>query len=120
VFKNHIHFFSVDADGTIQMKIGLTKWVRQLSRGLDVGIFIRMLKNEEVINDTMKRKIEQEYTYEEQMRVLILHMINETKFNLCKMCRCLRNLSPQLADLIEDTNTDGNEVGRAYTFLKEV
>ncbi|XP_053381828.1 sterile alpha motif domain-containing protein 9-like [Mercenaria mercenaria] len=100
---------SVDADETM-IKIGLTKWVRQLSRGLNVGVFIRELKDKGVINDTLKRQIEENYSYEEQMQVLILHMLNETRFNLCELCRCLRSIAPRLADLIENTNTDGKEI----------
>lgn len=101
------------------IKIGLTKWVRQLSRGLNVGIFIRMLKDKAVINDTIKRKIEEEYTYEQQMSALILNMINETKFNLYTMCQCLRQLAPLLSDLVENTNTDGEQIGMTIFYLND-
>lgn len=93
------------------IRVGMTKWVRQISRGINVGVFLHKLKHEGVINGTAKRQIEEEYSGEEQMQALILHMLNETRFNTYKWCQCLRKMSPPLADLVENTNTDGREIG---------
>jgi hypothetical protein len=98
------------------IKIGLTKWVRQLTRGIDVSTFLHMVKEENVISDTTKRQIEDEYSYEEQMQQLVLHMMNETTVNLCKLCQCLRQLAPVMADLVENSNTDGREIGKTDQF----
>ena len=94
-----------------KIKIGLTKWIVQLTRGIDVNTFLQSLKEENVISDTTKRLIEEAYSYGEQMQQLVLHMMNETRFNLCKLCQCLRQVIPLLADLVECSNTDGREVG---------
>ncbi|XP_053382578.1 sterile alpha motif domain-containing protein 9-like [Mercenaria mercenaria] len=100
----------VDQADVWRIKIGLTKWVRQLSRGVVVSALLQALKEEGVINDTTKRQIEEEYSNEEQMQLLVLHMMDETKLNLYKFCQCLRQLSSIMADLVENSNTDGRDV----------
>ncbi|XP_060560500.1 uncharacterized protein LOC132720389 [Ruditapes philippinarum] len=50
------------------------------------------------------------------MQQLVLHMMNETTVNLCKLCQCLRQLAHVMADLVENSNTDGREIEQ---YLKE-
>lgn len=102
-----------DQDRELLIKVGLTRWVRKLSVGLEVPDFLNLLKTEGVISDTQKRTFEHEYSYESQMRSLVLHLINtRTKDDIYKMCHCLRKVSPLLADLVEGSDTDGREIER--------
>ncbi|XP_053381829.1 uncharacterized protein LOC128549290 [Mercenaria mercenaria] len=67
----------VDRDMELMIKFGLTKWIRQLSRGVDVAEFLKILNTQSIISEIpKKRDFEQEYSNEGQMRLLVLHMVN--------------------------------------------
>lgn len=102
---------AVDENNEEWIKLGLTKYVRQLARALDVDVLLLDLKKQGVINDTLRRTIEQTYNYEEQMQQLVLHMLGETRENLLKFIACLRKKSSLLADLVQHKPSDEKEIG---------
>ena len=58
-----------------------------------------------------KLEVEKEYNKEEQCGKLIMRILDGTKENLWKFCRCLRTVDDNLANLIENKNSDGREIG---------
>ncbi|XP_045180495.2 uncharacterized protein LOC123539788 isoform X2 [Mercenaria mercenaria] len=100
----------VDGNNEIWIKLGLTRYVRQLARSLEVDVLLQELKAQGVINDTLKRKIEQRYNCEEQMQLLVIHMMDETRENLLKLCGCLRKVNTLLADLVQHKPSDEKEI----------
>ena len=48
---------------------------------------------------------------EEQCGKLIMKMMDETKENLWMFCKCLRSFDENLANLIENKNDDGKQIG---------
>lgn len=93
------------------IKLGLTKYVRQLARCLEVDALLQDLKSQGIVSDMVKRMIERMYNYEEQMQLLVLHMIDETRENLLKFCDCVRRRNSLLADLILHQSTDEKDIG---------
>ncbi|XP_052235125.1 uncharacterized protein LOC127847336 isoform X3 [Dreissena polymorpha] len=92
------------------IKFNMTKWIRQLSRMPNISIFLKRLKHENVITEAHMSDIENEYSYGSQMEKLILIIQQSAdSTSIYRFCKELRNMHPQLADLLENKNTDGKE-----------
>lgn len=104
-----LHAVARDAELT-WIKFNMTKWIKQLSRLRNIDIFMEKLLSNGIISSTVKMTIEIE-SLGEQMPLLVLHMLDETKENIYKFCKCLRELDENFADLLENNNTDGAETG---------
>ena len=102
---------SVDEMDTTYLKYGLTKWTKQFVRTIELDTFMTHLKNDGVLSYTEKLEIEKAYNKEEQCSKLIMKMLDETKNNFLKFMKCLRSVDSNLADLIENKNKDGREIG---------
>ena len=99
------------------MKYGLTKWAKQFSRTIELDTFMAHLKNDGVLTYTEKLEVEKEYNKEDQCSKLIMTMIDETNENLLKFCKCLRSVDENLANLIENRNRDGKDIGSFPLFF---
>ena len=110
--QNCIFFhFSVDATDITYLKYGLTKWTKQFSRTIDLDRFLIHLKKNRVLSETEKLEIQKEYNMEEQCGKLIMKMMDETQENLWMFCKCLRSFDENLANLIDNKNDDGKQIG---------
>ena len=69
------------------------------------------MKKNRVLSETEKLEIQKEYNMEEQCGKLIMKMMDETKENLWMFCKCLRSFDENLANLIENKNDDGKQIG---------
>lgn len=98
---------TADCSDTTLLKFGLTKWAKQFSKTIDLETFLCQLKDKRVLSQTEKMNIENQYNKEEQSSKLIMKMVDETNENLLQFCSCLRTLDENLANLIENKNTDG-------------
>ena len=72
------------------------------------------LKDKGVITQEDKTVIEMEYNKEEQACKLIMKIVDGEDEHLREFCRCLRNVNRSLADLIENRNDDGAEIGISH------
>ncbi|XP_060552225.1 sterile alpha motif domain-containing protein 9-like isoform X2 [Ruditapes philippinarum] len=91
----------VDHKDDIWIKYGLTKFARTLSRYLEIDVFVQELYREKVIDEKTKRKLEQTYNYEEQMNLLVFHIVEEDAADKILKCfACLQKLNSLLADLV--------------------
>ncbi|XP_052236590.1 sterile alpha motif domain-containing protein 9-like [Dreissena polymorpha] len=110
---------SESQDGRLTlMKFNMTKWIRQLSRMPNVNTFLKRLKDANVITEAHISDIEHEYSYGSQMEKLILIVQQSVESTtLYRFCKELRSMHAQLADLIENKNTDGKETDE---YLRQV
>ena len=101
-----------DPSDTTYLRFSLTKWTKQFTRDIELDMLLGSLKDKGIITQADKSAIEMEYNKEEQACTLIMKMVDEKDENLREFCSCLRKVNRNLADLIENRNTDGAEIGR--------
>ena len=111
-----IILFTVDGNDDTWIKFGLTKYVRQLSRYLDIDVLVEQLESEGVDIDKIRKRIEVIYNCEEQMQQFVLHMMTEKKENLLKLCYCLRKTNSLLADLVQHKTSIEKDIGMILLF----
>lgn len=95
----------------------MTAFIRQIGECVDVSAVVKDLQQEGVFSERERLAIEQESGREEQAVLMVLHMLDETKENLFRFCRCIRTHKPLIADLIEYSSDDGTSVGMFYTHI---
>ena len=111
IYDNNNNCVLVGKPDTTHLKLGMTKWTKQLSRTIDVPNFLLALKDDGVITPVKKLDIEKEYNRDEQSGKLIMMMVDQTNENIWKFCKCLRGFDENLANLVENQNTDGIDIG---------
>ncbi|XP_060574281.1 uncharacterized protein LOC132731993 [Ruditapes philippinarum] len=118
-----------DCNDETWIKFGLTRYVRQLSKFIDIDVLLQQLKDEGVNIDKIRNLIELTYNNEEKMHQFVLHMMTEKKENLMKLCICLRKTNSLLADLVQhktsyekdiDSKLHAIESTRLCDILKEL
>lgn len=105
---------SVDVDSDLTwIKFNMTKWLKQLSRLQDFDRFLQLLEQKKAITNECKKAVE-ESSKGEQMHSLVLNMLQETKTkeDIFNFCYCLRQVDDKLADLLENNNSDGKDIGK--------
>lgn len=104
-------------DNETIVRYGMTAFIRQIGRFVDVTAVAKDLQIEGVFSERERLAIAQESDREEQAVIMVLHMLDETKENLMKFCRCIRTHNPLIADLIEYSNDDGTSVRTFYAHM---
>ncbi|XP_053381749.1 uncharacterized protein LOC123541418 [Mercenaria mercenaria] len=97
----------------MQMKIryGLIRYTRQLSAELNIDLFLAELIKNRVIEKELKTDIEQKYSFDEQMAILVDHLVQESNDDsvIIGAFECLKRSKPNgglLAALVEGSNDD--------------
>lgn len=111
----YVCFFNTD-DMELVIRFGMTTYVRHIGRYVDLPAVLKDLEVQGVLSENKRLAMALEDDKEEQASVLVMHMLDETKENLLKFCRCIRKIQPVVSDLIENSSDDGKSIGEIFCF----
>ncbi|KAL3862140.1 hypothetical protein ACJMK2_008130 [Sinanodonta woodiana] len=91
-----------------RLRLNLQKWTKRLGKDIIVGRFLPKLLEGGVLNREDMRLVEAEDGQGEQVNRMFFIMTSKNDECVLKFCRCLRELHPILADLVETVTDEGH------------